>query len=57
VRAISAIPSMAAGLLLVPVGAIVLLIACVILLSLGTAVLVGGLVPVRRGADALIRDT
>jgi hypothetical protein len=44
-----------AGLLLLPVGLIALLLACLLALSLGTAVLIAGLVPVRRAADAVIR--
>jgi hypothetical protein len=44
-----------AALLLLPVGLIALALACLLALSLGTAVLVAGLVPVRRAADAVIR--
>jgi len=56
-KASDTVRNAAAGFVLVPIGALALLIALVLLLSLGTAMLVGGIGPVRRGVDAVIRDT
>ncbi len=43
-----------AGLLLLPVGLIALTLVCLLALSLAMAVMVAGLSPVRRAAEAVI---